>query len=54
MKSFIEEIIFDNKKKISLNKDDVIISSLPINLTSRLLGHKSKLKFRGSDQYIYQ
>ena len=45
--SFIEEIIFGNKKKISLNKDDVIISSLPINLTSRLLGHKSKLKFRG-------
>ena len=29
--SFIEEIVFGNKKKISLNKDDVIISSLPIN-----------------------
>lgn len=46
-KRAINKIIFENRKIIKLNTDDIIISSLPINLTSRLLGHKSNLKFRG-------
>lgn len=45
--SNITEIVFNNKKKISIKKDDIIISSLPITLTSRFLGYKSNLKFRG-------
>ena len=28
-------------------KDDVILSTLPITLTSKLLGYNSNLKFRG-------
>ena len=43
----INEIKFKNKKNLTVNKDDVIISTLPITLTSNLLGYKSKLKFRG-------
>ena len=43
----IKEIIFDNSKKLLINNDDTIISSLPITYTSKLLGTKSKLKFRG-------
>ena len=43
----INQIFFSNNKKISINKNDTIISSLPINLTSKLLGFKSDLKFRG-------
>ena len=43
----IKEIIFDNSKKLKINNDDTIISSLPITYTSKLLGAKSKLKFRG-------
>jgi len=43
----ITHIKFSNNKKIPINKNDVIISSLPINLTSKLLGFKSNLKFRG-------
>ena len=46
-KNFINSIEFSNKKKINVNKDDVLISSLPINLTSKFLGHPSKLQFRG-------
>ena len=45
--NIIKEIIFDNKKNISPTKNDIIISSLPINLTSHLLGYKSELRFRG-------
>tara|TARA_B100000282_G_scaffold215829_1_gene159801 strand:+ start:9796 stop:12186 length:2391 start_codon:yes stop_codon:yes gene_type:complete len=43
----IKEIKFSNGKKLSISDDTIIISSLPITLTSRLLGHKSFLKFRG-------
>ena len=43
----ISKIKFSNKKVIKLNENDTIISSLPINLTSMLLGYESKLKFRG-------
>ena len=46
-KSLIDKIYFSNKKNISVNKDDIIISSLPLTLTARLLGFKSNLKFRG-------
>ena len=34
-------------KKIEVDQKTQIISSLPLSLTVRLLGHKSDLKFRG-------
>ena len=43
----IIEINFKNKKKIIIDNNTLIISSLPITFTSRLLGYDSKLKFRG-------
>ena len=43
----INEVNFLNKKNKILKKDEIIISSLPITLTARLLGFKSNLKFRG-------
>jgi sialic acid synthase SpsE/protoporphyrinogen oxidase len=43
----LTKINFSNNKSISIFPDDVIISSLPITLTARLLGHNSNLKFRG-------
>jgi sialic acid synthase SpsE/protoporphyrinogen oxidase len=43
----IISINFSNKNKVFLNPDDVIISSLPITLTAKLLGYNSDLKFRG-------
>ncbi|MDC3274466.1 N-acetylneuraminate synthase family protein, partial [Candidatus Pelagibacter sp.] len=43
----INQIIFDKKKSYVLKKDELLISSLPINLTAGILGYKSKLKFRG-------
>ncbi len=43
----LNNIIFKKNLKIKINKDDVVISSLPITLTSVLLGKKSNLKFRG-------
>ncbi len=43
----INEICFDKKKSILINERNVIVSSLPITLTARLLGYKSNLKFRG-------
>ena len=43
----INEIILNNKKKIKIDSDTIIISSLPITLTSKLLGYSSNLKFRG-------
>ena len=45
--NYISSIYFKNKKKINLKNDTIIISSLPITLTSRLLGFNSNLKFRG-------
>ena len=41
------KIHFKNNKNLSLRKDCIIISTLPITLTARLLGYKSNLKFRG-------
>ena len=46
-KNQINEIILNNNKKIKVDSDTLIISSLPITITSRLLGHSSSLKFRG-------
>lgn len=46
-KNDIKEIILKNKKEIKMNKEDVIISSLPITLTAKFLGYNSELKFRG-------
>ena len=43
----IKKIKFNNSKSINVDRNTVIISSLPITLTSRLLGYKSNLKFRG-------
>jgi sialic acid synthase SpsE/protoporphyrinogen oxidase len=39
--------IITNKKKYEILKNEIVISSLPINLTSRFLGEKNNLKFRG-------
>ena len=43
----IDGVGFSNGEKININPDDIVVSSLPITLTSRLLGHKSNLTFRG-------
>ena len=43
----IKGVGFSNKEEININPDDIVISSLPLTLTSRLLGHKSNLIFRG-------
>ena len=45
--NLINSIEFSNGKKISTNKNDILISSLPINLIAKFLGHSSNLKFRG-------
>ena len=45
--NFIKKIIFKNKRKIHLDKETIIISSLPLTITSKLLGFNSNLKFRG-------
>jgi N,N'-diacetyllegionaminate synthase len=39
--------IITNKKKYNIEDDETVISTLPISLTSRLLGKTSNLKFRG-------
>ena len=38
---------FLNKKTKNISEDSIILSSLPITLTAKLLGYKSDLKFRG-------
>lgn len=43
----ITAIKFTSRSPVSIGPDDVIISSLPITLTARLLGYDSYLKFRG-------
>jgi len=43
----INELIFNEKEKIKIKKNDLIISSLPITLTLKLLGKKVDLNFRG-------
>lgn len=43
----IKKINFKNNKCIDIDKETVIISTLPITLTARFLGLKSNLKFRG-------
>ena len=45
--NMINGIIFDKKKKVKINQDDILISTLPITIASKLLGYESKLKFRG-------
>ena len=39
--------ILTNKRNYKINKDEIIISTLPISLTSFFLGKKNNLKFRG-------
>ena len=43
----ITGVAFADGEKIKVGRDDILISSLPITLTSRLLGYKSDLVFRG-------
>jgi len=43
----INGIEFSNSERIEVSQDDIIISSLPITLTSKLLGYDSDLTFRG-------
>jgi sialic acid synthase SpsE/protoporphyrinogen oxidase len=43
----IKKITFTNNKELEVSDNTIIISSLPITLTSKLLGFKSDLKFRG-------
>ena len=45
--SEIKKIYFKKRRSKIVNKDTIIISSLPLPLTARFLGHKSNLKFRG-------
>ena len=48
----LKKIQFQNNKEINIDSSDVVISSLPITLTAKMLGFESKLKFRGI-QSIY-
>lgn len=43
----ITSLRFNDNTNVKINPQDIVISSLPINLTSKLLGYQSKLKFRG-------
>ena len=43
----LEAIHFANGQSRSVGMDDVVVSTLPITLTARLLGHASSLQFRG-------
>ena len=43
----ITGIRFANDETIKVNRDDILISSLPITLTAKLLGYDSDLTFRG-------
>ena len=43
----LTKIKIKNKKDILLERDTLVLSTLPITLTSRFLGYKSDLKFRG-------
>ena len=43
----IVSLEFNNSKKIDINRNDIVISSLPITITSKLLGKGVDLKFRG-------
>ena len=46
-KNEIKGIKFLKKKNIKISKETIIISTLPITLTAKLLGFNSNLKFRG-------
>lgn len=43
----ITKINFKKQKEKVVSSDTIIVSSLPLPLTARFLGHKSNLKFRG-------
>ena len=46
-KNEIKAIKFLNKKDLKVSRETIIISTLPITLTAKLLGFQSNLKFRG-------
>jgi len=46
-KNEIKTIKFLNKKDLKVSRETIIISTLPITLTAKLLGFQSNLKFRG-------
>ena len=39
--------IFTTRKKYKIGENEIVISTLPISITSKLLGKKNNLKFRG-------
>ncbi len=41
------KLIKSNKKEYKIDNDTIVISSLPLSITSRFLGKKNNLKFRG-------
>ena len=43
----INQIEFSDTTKLNIDTDQIIISSLPISLTSKLLGFNCNLEFRG-------
>ncbi len=43
----INSLKFLNKKNEKIAEDTIVLSSLPITITAKLLGYKSDLKFRG-------
>jgi sialic acid synthase SpsE/protoporphyrinogen oxidase len=45
--NYITGIKFEKKDAISVNENDIIISTLPITTTAQFLGYESKLQFRG-------
>jgi len=49
LKSYGKKVseILTNKRKYKIGSDEIVISTLPISITSRFLGKKNNLKFRG-------
>ena len=43
----LTNIEFNGRKPVEISGEDAVISSIPITLLSKCLGHKSKLQFRG-------
>ena len=43
----LKKLRFQNNQEINIYSNDIVISSLPITHTAKMLGYDSKLKFRG-------
>lgn len=46
-KDRLTDLVLDRDEVLKLNAEDVVISTIPLSLTARLLGIPSSLKFRG-------